>query len=93
MNAFFLFRRVAASSNNRQEQIPSRPSVLNIHPDVQNSAALLPYLIEAGFWNPVSYLITDVVYTGKVCNDSTCPMKWMFLALLDRCPLETAVSH
>ena len=35
------------------------------------------------FWSPVSDLITDVAHTGKTCNDSICPIKWMFLALLD----------
>jgi hypothetical protein len=28
-------------------------------------------------------LITDAAYTGKGLNDSICPIKWMFIALLD----------
>jgi len=45
------------------------------------------------FFSPVSNLVTEGVYSGKICNDSGCPFEWTFLALLDKGPVEAAVSY
>jgi hypothetical protein len=39
-----------------QEEIPSSPSELNIHPDVLTTAPFLPDLIEADFLEPCQLL-------------------------------------
>ena len=54
-----------------------------VNPDVQNSAAPLWEHTATNYSEQRWVLAQELANTGEVQNNRCCPIKWMFLALLD----------